>query len=85
MNVLLLLYPKDKKTRCLCKEEAESFKSLEVPEVGTQRAECLVSQLGACPELITRWHKRLLTPLLKPVRLGYRVSGQACLSRQLFV
>lgn len=85
MNVLLLLYPKDKRTRCLCKEETESFKSLEVPEVGIQRAECLVSQLGARPELITRWHKMLLTLLLKPVRLRYHVSEQACLCRQLFV
>lgn len=81
MDVLLVLFPEDKKTRCLCKE-AKSFQSREVPEVGTQRAERLVSQLGTHPELIARWHKMLLTLLLKAVGLRHHMSVQVCLSRQ---
>lgn len=84
MGMLLVLFPKDKKTRCSCKE-AKSFQSREVPEVGTQRAERLVSQLGTHPELITRWHKMLLTLLLKAVGLRHHMSVQVCLSRQLFL
>lgn len=73
MDMLLLLHPKDKKTRCLCKEKAKSSKSFEVPEVGTQTTEPLVSQLGTHTELIRRWHKMLLTLLLKTVRLRYHI------------